>query len=218
MTYPNAANGVKKIFTAEILSLIATVCAIATLIFSLTTLASANDSAAAAALTSGAGAILFGVGAGVLAIIAFIIQLIGVNKASNDEPAFKVALYAILAGILFSALSSILSNVGIAKSIFDALGSVASLFVMIYVIQGIRNLADKLGDSAIDQKGASIFKVLIGMYVLIIIAQLIVLIFRNGSGALVAAVLALIALVLQLIVYILYISFLSKAKAMLASK
>lgn len=118
----------------------------------------------------------------------------------------------------FSVLGSILSNAPVAKSIFDMLTSVSNLAVMVFIIQGIRNLADKLGDSAIDQKGASIFKVLIGMYVLIIIAQLIVLIFRNGPGALVAAVLALIALVIQLIVFILYISFLSKAKAMLASK
>nr|WP_316626779.1 hypothetical protein [uncultured Ruminococcus sp.] len=89
MTFPNGADGVKKIFTAEILGLIASVCFFITAILTITTVAAAvgasggSDAAAVGAVASGAGVVVLSLGGLVLSIISFILSLVGINKASR---------------------------------------------------------------------------------------------------------------------------------------
>ena len=93
MTFPHAAKGINKIFTAEILALIAFVFSgIATVGAVITANILANDSnadIAAAAIVL----LVFGIIAGVLAIVSVIIKFIGIFNASRDERAFKSVIY-----------------------------------------------------------------------------------------------------------------------------
>ena len=160
MKFPNAANGVKKIFTAEILSLISSVCVFVTIVLMLAALASTagavsdgSDGAAVGALASGAGTVVFGIATVVLAIIAFILNIVGITKASKDEESFKMALYALIGGIILSVIGSAFTNVnGYVSSIMQALQVVADLLVLLYVIQGVRYLALKLNRPDIDHR------------------------------------------------------------------
>ena len=223
MKFPNAANGVKKIFTAEILSLISGICMFVMIVLLVVALAAAKavsggaDGAAAGAVASGAGTLVFGIGSGVLAIIAFILNIVGISKASKDEESFRMALFAVIGGIILSVIGTAFNNVnGYVSSIMQALQVVADLLVLLYVIQGIRYLSLKLNRPDIDQKGQNLFKIIFIVLVLQFIARIVVIIFGGMAASITAAILALIAVILSVIEYILYRAFLAKAKKMLA--
>ena len=151
------------------------------------------------------------------AIIAFILNIVGITKASKDEESFKMALYALIGGIILSVIGSAFTNVnGYVSSIMQALQVVADLLVLLYVIQGVRYLALKLNRPDIDQKGQNLFKIIFCVLVLQFIARMVVVIFGGQAASVTAAVIALIAVVLSFVQYILYLAFLAKAKKMLA--
>ena len=223
MKFPNAANGVKKIFTAEILSLISGICMFVMIVLLVVAPAAAKavsggaDGAAAGAVASGAGTLVFGIGSGVLAIIAFILNIVGISKASKDEESFRMALFAVIGGIILSVIGTAFNNVnGYVSSIMQALQVVADLLVLLYVIQGIRYLSLKLNRPDIDQKGQNLFKIIFIVLVLQFIARIVVIIFGGMAASITAAIIALIAVILSVIEYILYLAFLAKAKKMLA--
>ncbi|MER2080152.1 MAG: hypothetical protein ABS876_01360 [Ruminococcus sp.] len=222
MTFPNGADGVKKIFTAEILGLIASVCFFITAILTITTVAAAvgasggSDAAAVGAVASGAGVVVLSLGGLVLSIISFILSLVGINKASKDEPSFKMALYAIFAGIALAVLAGVFSGNSVVNGIIQALQVIAEVVVTLYVIQGIRVFAQKLNNAEVDKKGETLFKIIMVVLALEFIARIIVAIFGGSAASVTAGIFALVAVVLSIVQYILYLSLLAKAKKMLA--
>ena len=216
MKFPNAYAGVKKIFTAEILSLIAAVCSTIALALTATTLIAAASDNETGTLASIGGLAVFGVAVIVLAIIAFILQLVGTINGSKDESAFRIAMFLIIAGIVISGASSFFSNNATAKSILTILSDAVSLGVTVYIIQAIKNLAERLTNSEMMAKGDNIFKIILIIYALIIIARIITLIFQNTAGVVAAVVFIVIAGILEVVQYVLYLMYLAKAKKMLA--
>ena len=222
MKYPNAANGVKKIFTAEILTLIAGLCSFVGAVLMLVALISgtsaaetSSDAAAASAIITGVVSTPFIIAAAVLGIIAFILNIVGIGKASKDEPAFKIAFYAVFANIVIAVISAIFSGNSFVVSLMQTLSSVATLMVTLYVIQGIRNLSLRLNDHEMDEKGRTLFMIILVVLLIEFAASMTATIFHAFAGSVVAAVLLLIATVLSLVQYILYLSYLAKAKKML---
>lgn len=215
MRFPNAAAGVKKIFTAEILGLIG---AIATVIGTISALiavaAAANNSTGGTAVAGGA-FVIFLLGAGVLGIIAFIMNIIGINSAAKDEASFKTALICVIVGIAGTAIASIFSSNATISAIGTLISNVANLFVTIFVITGIIRLADQLNNGEVSAKGNNILKVIIVVYALSIIASLIVMILGGQTASIIAGIIALVAAILNIVQYFMYLSFLSKAKKML---
>ena len=216
MKFQNAYEGVKKIFTAEILSLIASVCTTIEMVLTVVGVSAASNDSAGGTVAALGGVVVLGLGAMVLAVISFIFQLIGVNKASHDEPAFKIVLYIIFAGIALSVIGGAFSGNATVKNITTILSSAVNLAVTVFIIQGIKNLAARLNNDEVINKGDTIFKIIIASYALIIIAQIVAAIAQNGTGAIIALVFILIAGILSIVQYILYIIYLNKAKQMLA--
>ena len=205
MKYPNAANGVKKIFTAEILTLIAGLCSFVGAVLMLVALISgtsaaetSSDAAAASAIITGVVSTPFIIAAAVLGIIAFILNIVGIGKASKDEPAFKIAFYAVFANIVIAVISAIFSGNSFVVSLMQTLSSVAT-------------------DHEMDDKGRTLFMIILVVLLIEFAASMTATIFHAFAGSVVAAVLLLIATVLSLIQYILYLSYLAKAKKMLES-
>lgn len=216
MKFTNAYQGVKKIFAAEILSLISSICATVMLALPVVPLITAANNSQGGTVASLGGFAVLAIATMVLAIIAFIFKLIGVNKASKDEPAFKIAFYMILAGIVVSVLTGIFSSNSTVSSIMSAIGEIVNLAVTVYIIQGIKNLAQRLGDDKMVKSGDTLFKYIIAIYILVIIAQIVIMILQNGAAVVVALVIIVISGILEIIQYILYIRYLAKAKKMLA--
>ena len=117
MRFPNAHEGVKKIFTAEVLMLIVT---LGTLIVNgLAMSQNRSDGLIAAA------AIVLVV-AGIISIIAFIMNLLGIIQARKDESKFTYALYAVIGGIVASLVQSAFPDNGLVIGIANTFASVCS--------------------------------------------------------------------------------------------
>ena len=218
MKFPNAANGVKKLFTAEILQIIAAVALAAAAIMGLVTLANAANENAGATLGFGAGTLVFSIGGAVVSLIAFILTIVGLVKASKDDDGFKTALAFIILAVVATIVGSCFqsSNTFI-YNICTTLTKIADLCVTCHVILGIINLADQIGDDAVAEKGRTLFKVIIAVYVIAIIgvaSYTFVLI--NPALAVIAYVIVCISMVVSIVSYFLYLSLLAKAKKMLA--
>lgn len=216
MKFNNAYEGVKKIFTAEILSLIVSICSTITQALPVIALAAAASKSDTGTFASLGGFAVFAIGSIVLAIIAFILKLIGVSKASKDEPAFKIAFYMIFVGIAASVVSGIFSSNPTVHSIVALVIDIIDLAVTVYIIQGIMNLAKKLNDESMVDKGKNIFIIIIVIYMLIIIAQIVNLIIGSAAALVISAVVIIVSGILSIIQYFLYLSYLNKAKKMLA--
>lgn len=204
MKFPNAYAGVKKIFTSEIMSLISTI-----LLAIVAAVAAAEESGELPDGKSGALAIIAiaGLIALVLGLIALIFQLIGLKTASEDEGAFKTAFFFAIAMLVVSVLGSFIS-VKNENSIVSDLPNLLNIFVFIFTVSGISNLAKSLGREDMVGFGTRILILQIILSVLSFVLQ----VFKSGS---IANVLSVVAILLTGIVYVVYLIYLSKAKKML---
>ena len=213
--FPNAAKGVKRIFTAEILGLIGAILTVIGLITGVITLASMIADSATGTVIAGGVTAIFMIGAGVLMIIAFIMNIVGISNAVKDEASFKTALIFVIVGIVGSVISSFFSGNPAVSSVGTVTTSLANLLSTVFVITGIINLADQLHNGAVSNKGNNVLKMIIAVNALGIIANLIVLIMGGQTASIIAGVIAIVAAVLSIVQYIMYLSYLSKAKKML---
>ncbi len=217
MRFPNAAVGVKRIFIAEILSLIAAVISFIAVIVGVGGVAAGLAAGSAGgALGAGAGMLMLVAASGVLVIIGFIMNIVGIVNASKDEESFKTAIICLLVGIITSLIGSFLSGVPVAAGICNVISKVADLAVTILVITGIMKLAERLHNPAMVQSGSSQIKMIAVMYICSIVGSLIASLASGVIGTAIAGVISIVAGILGIIVYIVYLVYLSKAKDMLA--
>ncbi|MEE3467121.1 MAG: hypothetical protein VZQ83_01650 [Eubacterium sp.] len=225
MKYPNAANGVKKIFTSEILALIATLSAGISLLMGLLVVESAEnisggvvtDVNATGVLAGGAGFVIFALGAAVLIIIALIINLVGLNKASKDEENssnFKTALFLIVVSIALSIAGSALStsNPGLYKWL--SVGSeLANLIATYFTLEGVAVISDQIGNAELAGKARKLIIAIMCLHLFGLIAERIPDLLSAGTlGKALAVGLAVVGLFLTIVSFVIYISILSKAK------
>ena len=113
MRFPNAYNGVKKIFSAEILHLVAVILMAVGLVTAVIAGVVGTAVGDAAELTEGEFVVTVGgiIGAvsilavgGILALIAFILQIVGVGQAMKDESYFKTAFIFIFVSVIFEVI------------------------------------------------------------------------------------------------------------------
>ena len=223
MKYPNAAKGVKRIFTAEILGLISEILLVVGFILMIPAVLVDKNGAegmegAAIGATVAMG--VFVLIAGVLFIIAFIMNIVGINNASKDEENFKSALLFLVLGLVAKAASitigRFVKDAAVATGMLDTAANLLNIFVTIFVISGIVKLADRLNRGDISAKGTNVLKILIAVNVLSLIASFIASVMGGPVASNVTLALAIVSAVLSVVQYIMYLSLLSKAKKMLA--
>lgn len=236
MRFPSAYDGVKKLFTSQILSLIATVCS---LIAGIAGLVAVSASLAAtygeelgeAELGSMGGAfvgggivtILFGVAAAVLLVIAYILKLVGLKRAGNDEPrfqqAFLLAIFSLILNVAAVILRSFGASNGVVDDIVQLFGIVADIIITIMVIGGIQNLATRMGNQSIVDLGSKLLIIIIIVYVLSFIATLIPVFFGvNPGSAISTGIISVIGLILNIVAFIVFLVYLGKGKNMLKAE
>ena len=222
MTFPNAADGIKKLFIAEVLALISSIAIACSVIFSKPVVSGEEvlDFAATGSEVTIV-AILLGIG-GIIALIAYILQMVGIAKAAKDEETFKKALYLIIFSILFSIAGSVLAYFYPENTLLSNLGTVGTgvldFLITFLVIGGIGMLGSKLNDEVLQDKSAKLLRIILLVIVLKVIGNIIVLIFKTNVTETVTTVLGVIILILTLIQYIVYLSLLTTAKRTLATK
>ena len=214
MKFPNAYDGVSKIFLAEILALIAAACGVVTAILVLSGVGAEQVGSAALGGGLAIGGGIFGLAATVLLVISFILNILGVSHASKDEEGFKSALIAIIVGIIAAVVGAIFSKNLTLAAICDIVSKICEILVFWFCISGIINLAEKLRDNNVRNKAESLVKLIIGMYAVGIVLAIInaFVTFKHFLEN----VISVAAAVLSIIAYIMYLSLLSSAKRMLA--
>ena len=145
MQFPNALEGVKKIYKAEIIALIGGIVGFVAAILALVGAQSGSEGGLA-----GAGFLI--IAASVLFIIAFIMNIVGLNKAKPDEENFKNALTMVIIGIIAGILLGATKEGTLLNSLGDNLSKVCGLLANYFVCTAVMNLAGQLGDEAMAKK------------------------------------------------------------------
>lgn len=232
MKFPNAAKGIKKIFSAEILRLFGGICMIIAATVFVIGLATAslnindlsnvqNISGLLAGASASTAVTMFLIGlciigvAFILYFIGFILNLVGYINARRDDDAFLSALVFLLISIVFSVIYSFTISNGVGGVMYS-LASLCQTIATIFVIAGVVKLADRLNRGDVSSMGSNILKLLITIEVIAFIISLITTFMGGAAASVTAAILLLVAFVLSFIKYIMYLVFLSKAKKMLA--
>lgn len=211
MKYPNAYSGVKKLFTAEILGLIGTIALVIAAFAALVTVGAVEAEEAVGIASLGVTA-AFGLVGGILAIIAFIIEIVGLNAGGKDEPLFKTALTFAIGGVVVQALASFVSA-EIVQKFANTFVPVAKVMLIYYVVEAIRNLAKNLGNRGMVEKGKGVITIVYVTFGVQILAEVLGQFVVTGKAA---DVIELVGYVLAIAQFIVYLSCLSKAKKMLA--
>lgn len=216
MTFPKAENGIRKVYAAQILlisSSIATLAAsVAGLILYLSQQRLTEDFVSIAKVPL----ILLSIFAVVLMFVGYILVIIGVFKASGDDENFKVALYSIAFGVVLSVIGVIWSGNNQVSNISQLLITLTGFLSIIYVIQGIRNLAVKLEKAEMDSRGSFLYKLFSLFYLIITCINVASLIFADSSSVLIAGILTICSGLITIVQYILFFRYISKAKRILS--
>ena len=220
MRSPDAFIGIKRIYTSQILSLIGAGLAIIAAIFGIFGASNNLDSVAGGGALVGTGLLVLG--AVILLIIAFVLQIMGVNTASKDETLFGKALMWLIIGIVVSIIDGFLQETGpVVSGIADTLKSVCQLLTTYFIIKGISSLADKMNNPEVKSLSEKTLKLTIGVYVVAIIFDLIGTFLGGTSSQATDAevgsvgIIGVIALFLSILAYIVFLVLLSRAKTML---
>ena len=218
MRYPNAAKGIKKIYLAEILGILAVVLAIVMVIMVAdshvdTSISGEEAAQALQAANIGAPFVILGVAMMLLMLVSYFMNLSGIINASKDDEGFKRALWALLASIAFGVVAAILenSNARVANWL-EVPSTLFELVVMIYVLEGIGNLARNLVKNDIVDLGKQCRTWLMCALILAAVAEIFVAIGTEGSVLNTTSGVA--AALLQLVAYVAYLRVLNRARQM----
>ena len=119
MTFPNGYQGVKKLFTAEILQLICAGCLILTGIAFLIGAGAAAAGSGSGALTLDVFGMIFLIATIVLPLIAYIISLVGLHQAAKDDENFRIAFIFAIIGLVLTVVAGIVNAITGNQGIFD---------------------------------------------------------------------------------------------------
>lgn len=220
--FKNAYEGIKKIFTAEIIMLIASIVALVGAIVTVT----ADPNAVKDALNNASGTslptsvVILGIVAlafGICALVAFILNLVGLVQAKKDEANFNTALLLTIAGIVVSILSGILSKNENVVSFLNTAVELAYLLATMFIVYGIISLAKQLKNTPVETKGNRLLKLIVIVYGVGIAAKLLSAIFTAAKlDPIIIGIVGIISALLTVVSHLIYISLLSDAKKMLA--
>lgn len=214
MKYPRAQKGVNLLWIAALISIIVSVVAVIGAILS--GFSFDND------IVKKAGLGVLG-GAGICALVVFILELIGLVEAKEDERGFRFALIAVFVSIVLSIISGIFNAfdndvLKLVGRIFDVLSSVSSLGSLTFIFVGIMNLAGKLNDQKMVAKGRRLIHIIWFVFISSIVLSFVSVVLPTNIGdwvKILIGALALVSAILELVSTILTYVYYYQAKEML---
>ena len=216
MKFPNTFKGIKKIWIAEMLMLLAAVLSIV-LVFVIAGNSVVIDDAVVvnteAVKTPTA---IIGIGAAVIILVAFLLNLIGIINCRKDDKNFINALIATLLGVVCGVVNAIW---GEAKprlgSWMEFVMVMESCYASYYVLTGVSKLSEAYPDEATKKLVDKSRNWLLGSFSLSAGLKLIVDIFNIQDGT-PKTIMAIVAVLAEIVSYVIYLMALNKSKKMLA--
>ena len=214
MRFPNAQKGVTLLWVSALIGII--VAAVAFVGAVISGVAVDNEG------TKTAGLSIVG-GAGIAGLVLFILELVGLFKAKQDEKHFGLALFAILFGIIFGVIGSILGSINndivkLVGTFFDLASSLASLATMTFIFMGIMSLANQLGDGEMVIKGQRLIRIIWIVFALSVLLSFVGTVLPKNVGdwvKIVVAIFAIASSILEIVSTVLTFLYYGKAKEML---
>ena len=213
MELKSAKRGVGMIYIGEILSLCAVVLAAVSSV--IVALSATNGGATNISDGGLAGIGLIAIIALIAVFLAFIFQVVGISRASKEEPEFKKAMAFLIGGLVVSFVAGFFGNNEMVKDISGILINFCNLMVTLYIIQGCSYLAKKIGNEYVEKMASSTVKIITALYVVSILLGLVVAFISSREMVVVAGILAIVIAVVSVIAYILFLKVLSQTKNML---
>lgn len=232
MAFPNASKGLKRIFTAEVIGLIA----MALLLLATFLMFPKADSEDVDQSSTG---MLIFFGSSMLALFAsFVVNITGLTVARRDDRYFRVGFRILIADIILNGILTLVLPIvsfGILLMIEDidtmmSVGEISALItsilsvitkladgaIKVFVVLGIVNISKQLGDSERAESGRKLVWVL-AVTVVVETALTAVVSAMGGKAASVEAlIISIPSVVLVLFQYVIYLSYLSDANKMLS--
>ena len=216
MKFPNTFKGIKKIWIAEMLMLLAAVLSIVLLFVVANNSVVTENVVVVNKEAIKVPTAIFGIGAAVLSLVAFLLNLIGIINCRKDDKNFINALIATLLGVVCGVVNAIW---GEAKprlgSWMEFVMVMESCYASYYVLTGVSNLSEAYPDEATKKLVDKSRNWLLGSFSLSAGLKLIVDIFNIQDGT-PKTIMAIVALLAEIISYVIYLMALNKSKKMLA--
>ncbi|MBQ2568949.1 MAG: hypothetical protein ABS987_00535 [Ruminococcus sp.] len=218
MRFPNACKGLKKIFFAELISLIALVPYAVSLVL-IQFLPEEIDKNNAEMLPAEVVVTILSILSLVMMTVAYVLNVIGYVTASKDNESFKKAMLLTIAGMVLTVVSGIMENANgnpILTNTFDSMENILDLLITLMTISGIVTLSVTYGDLRMVESGKALFKFLFAIYLPTLIAYVFVYLLRNTrSAAFLAVTVTFISFALNTVYSLLYLRYLYRAVNML---
>ena len=196
MVHENARAGFGKLFTAQVLGIIAAFCSLLTLI-------------------PGIGPIIAGAAIAILGLIGYIMQLVGLNQAGKDEDliksAFGLAIFSLILGVVGGILGSVFTSATWISSIVNLVNEIISLVIIHHVLFGGANLNPTLTDKAQSTWRVYLATIIISL-VLAIASIIVTAVGIVTLGAILLVALSVFAAILEIAGYVKYVGFLNAAR------
>ena len=211
MRFPHARKGVRKLFLAALIQVIAAVLLFVAAVLAILSIAQADSTgmlATAGILTLVASFVPF---------LAFILEVLGLYQAKRDDPNFAFALWVVFLTIVIGVVKTILHFVDknwtdTASDILNIADHAFDTLLIALILTGISTLADKLGETGYARRGRIIRNIFVLVLATVTIMDIIVTITRQNETAAVAmSYISLVASALETIASIWYFFYLGKA-------
>ena len=209
MKYPNASDGVKKIYMSEILALTASVIVV---ICSVIGMLCFDDPDLENLVIIMGVIIICALG---LFVAGYILQIVGIVRASKDVPAFKVSVIAIVAALITTILEAVFYGNYVGSFIVEIAGDVAKFFLVHYIIHGIMHIAEHLERPDMIKKGNFIFRIIYIAIGFEVIVRIFELIFGKEVGEQLSMPFGVAANILQVAEYFMFLIYVGRANKML---
>ena len=209
MKYPNAANGINKIFMSEVIALAASVIVLVCSVIGVLCFENPDLEILVGILVI---IVLFALG---FFVLAYILQIVGIMRASKDEPAFKVSVIAIIAAMILTVLEGVFYGNHFASFFVEIAGDVAQFFLVHYIIHGIMHIADHLERPDMIKKGKIIFRVIYIAIAFEIIVRIFEIIFGKEVGEQLSMPFGIVAEILKVAEYVMFLTYVGKANKMM---
>lgn len=213
-----AAAGLQKIRTAQILHIIAviltTVGALAALSGAVIAGGSAMDNNEALALgalgVAGIGGLMTLAGF-VIAMVSFVMEMLGMHKAGPAHPSYKTALYMVLVNIALGLVAILVTGNTIFSGILQALSPIVVFLSVYFVLSATVALLREKGDEASAAKGTTIRTMYLVCTAVSVAGNLIAAWPALTGATGVAGVATTISSVVQIVALFMYIGFLGRS-------
>jgi len=219
MQFENAYKGVKKIFIAELLSILAAVFVLAAASMS----AFVQLDATHPLMIATGALILVGLG---ISIVSFVLKLVGLHQGGRDESRLKIGFYIVITAIVLTVVSFTLNIVNgatggiltLAINLIDTLVDVSKIILIIYILGGIGNLALSLNDEFMANRSRFLINLVAILFVASILLSFVPSLIGNANEPLriIFGVMSIVSALMELVAYILCVIHYGRAVKMLS--